>query len=524
MIQEDILRDLYLNKNLTRKEIAVELNVSERQVKAYLLKYQIKKPLSLQKEHWTGGHTTGHWWWTNGEIETCAVECPGEGWVRGRSEQALKNQAASMKNRVFSEEGLAKLRRVGSLRKGTHISEEHKQKISDFWKLNDHPFKGKPRKKETCEKISKKLMGHPQAAPKRDCINALTREQCLSYIKEDNTIDFKKVYKDLNISDNEDSWCQLQKHFNELEIKYKRYTSTSLGEKDVLEFIKSIYSGEIKENCKNIIDHAEIDIFIPEFNLGIEFNGIYWHQSFYEKINDKFIYSSGKEPSYHQKKSLKAREKGIRLIHIWEDQWKDPRLQDIIKGILKAALHVSTEKRIPARKCVIKELNSKEYKEFCDKYHTQLSRSAEIKLGLFYKDKLVQVASFSKYRALNKKKGTIDYDYEFVRGCESFNNSLVTGGVSKLLSYFIKNYNPKSILCYSDLNFFNGIGYEKTGFKLEGITNPDKFYILPTTKPVRIKRSAQKYKEYMEKVVNQKLFCCYGAGNLKYVWRSENND
>lgn len=170
-----------------------------------------------------------------------------------------------------------------------------------------------------------------------------------------------------------------------------------------------IYTGKVVENYKKAIDNYEIDIFIPEFNLGVEFNGIYWHQTIYKKVNDKFVCCDGKEPSYHQNKSILARKKGIRLIHIWEDQWKDPRLQGIIKGILKAALHVSTEERIPARKCIIKKLDSKQYKEFCDKYH----------------------------------------------------------------------------------------------------------------KLIRIKRSAKKYKEYMEAVVNKKLLCCYGAGNLKYIWKKD---
>lgn len=519
MIEKNILKELYINKNFTRKQVAEELRVSERQVKAYLLKYQIKKPLELKKEHFTGGHTTGLLWWTDGISETCAKDCPGDGWIRGRSEEAKKNQVLAAKTKVFSEEGKAKLRQIGKLRKGTHLSEEARQKISEYWKTHDHPFKGKHRDKETCEKISKTLVGHLQAAPKREVIEALTYTQCVNYLTKDLIINFQQIYEDLNITDNEDSWQQIQKHFDILGVTYKKYTSCSLTEKEILDFIKSIYAGEILENYKKALDNYEIDIFVPEFNLGIEYNGIYWHRSNYKKIGNKFIFDSGKNPDYHQKKSLLAREKGIRLIHIWEDQWKDERLQPILKGILKAALHVSNLNRIPARKCILKELDAKTYRDFCDKHHTQLSRPAEIRLGLFYNDELVQVASFSKYRALNKSKTDIHYDYEFVRGCEDFNHSSVNGGVSKLLAYFIKTYNPKSIICYSDLNLFNGIGYEKAGFKLDSITNPDKFYVTWDRQLKRIKRSAKNYQKYMNSVINKELFCCYGAGNLKYIWK-----
>ena len=72
---------------------------------------------------------------------------------------------------------------------------------------------------------------------------------------------------------------------------------------------KSIYSGIIIENDKTILDGKELDIYIPDKHLAIEFNSDYWHRE--EQI--------GKY--YHQEKSLACREKGIRLIHIFEYEW-----------------------------------------------------------------------------------------------------------------------------------------------------------------------------------------------------------
>ena len=48
--------------------------------------------------------------------------------------------------------------------------------------------------------------------------------------------------------------------------------------------------------------------------IGIEFNGCFWHST-----NPKY----GVPNDYHLKKSLAAKEQGIRLIHIWEDEWKE---------------------------------------------------------------------------------------------------------------------------------------------------------------------------------------------------------
>lgn len=63
----------------------------------------------------------------------------------------------------------------------------------------------------------------------------------------------------------------------------------SYKEKELLEYIKSIYNGKIIENSRKIISPYELDIYLPELNLAFEFNGIYWHSTkkniIYHKIN-----------------------------------------------------------------------------------------------------------------------------------------------------------------------------------------------------------------------------------------------
>jgi len=85
------------------------------------------------------------------------------------------------------------------------------------------------------------------------------------------------------------------------------HNNRSHKEMRLLDFIKSIYNGPIKHDCKSIISPKEIDIYLPDLNLGIEFNGTRYHSI--EMDTPK---------SYHLDKSLACREKGIRLIHIYE--------------------------------------------------------------------------------------------------------------------------------------------------------------------------------------------------------------
>lgn len=87
----------------------------------------------------------------------------------------------------------------------------------------------------------------------------------------------------------------------------------SEGEKELLQFIRSIYAGEVIEGDRITLDGKEIDILIPERKLGIEFDGLWWHSSLF------------KEKDYHLKKTLECEKKGVRLVHVFEDEWRTRR-------------------------------------------------------------------------------------------------------------------------------------------------------------------------------------------------------
>ncbi|MFW6233611.1 MAG: DUF7487 domain-containing protein, partial [Nanoarchaeota archaeon] len=91
---------------------------------------------------------------------------------------------------------------------------------------------------------------------------------------------------------------------------YPRLNGYSKAEKDIVEFIKSLKIENIIENDREIIKPYEVDIYLPDYNLAIEYNGLYYHSIKF--INDKY---------YHQNKVKLANEKEIRLLHIWEHEW-----------------------------------------------------------------------------------------------------------------------------------------------------------------------------------------------------------
>ena len=268
---------------------------------------------------------------------------------------------------------------------------------------------------------------------------------------------------------------------------------TSNKEKALVEHIKSIYSGSIIENTRKLIPPYELDIYIPDKKLAIEFNGLYWH-------NDK-----NKPKNYHLEKSKLCEKVGIRLIHIYEWELEEPQWSKI-KMVLNQAL--GNNPTIYARNCEIREITNQEAKDFNNKNHLQGHRNAQITYGLFYQGELVQLMSFSKTRYNRNLKS--DNEWEIIRGCPGSNN-IVIGGVSKLFKYFIKMHNPNKIFSYCDFNKFDGRSYEIIGMKCIGYTGPDKTWIIGD---MPVKRNPKKYRELKEKSDS----IVWGSGSKKYVW------
>ena len=267
------------------------------------------------------------------------------------------------------------------------------------------------------------------------------------------------------------------------------YSTVSSTEKDIQKYLSKFNIKFTKSNW-NLIKDREIDIYIPSLKLGIEYNGNYWHSELY------------KSPNYHQEKSLLAKEKGIQLVHIWEYEWINK--QEILESLIKSKLGIF-EKKIPARKCIIKELQNKEYQDFCNKNHLQGECGAKVKLGLFYQDELIQAMSFGVPRFTNK------YEWEIIRECSKL-GYIVLGGKERLWKYFVKNYNPKDCISYCDFSKFTGNSYLKLGFEKISLNLPGFVWWDKESNQI-FQRSPWKHKEMKEKYIR-----IFDAGQLVFKW------
>jgi len=208
----------------------------------------------------------------------------------------------------------------------------------------------------------------------------------------------------------------------------------SKQETELQSFISSL-DIECIFNDRQLITPYELDIVIPSYNIAIEYNGLYWHGE-----------QQGKGSKYHLNKYNLCKEKGYRLIQIWENEWLFK--QDIVKSILINALG-KTPHKIHGRKCRIIEVKPKEARSFYNENHIQGFKGGR-HIGLKYNDKLVSLMTIDSRGELQR----------FVN--KKYHN--VYGAFSKLLKSFI-NEGYNSIYTFADLRWFTGNVYEKNGFE-----------------------------------------------------------
>jgi hypothetical protein len=284
-----------------------------------------------------------------------------------------------------------------------------------------------------------------------------------------------------------------------LETKFKKYKRTrfcSNGEAEIAAYVESLGFKTTKKGSKS----GEIDIYIPDLNLGIEYNGGYWHSE-----------TRGKGRSYHLDKLNLANSQGIDLLHIWDFWWL--RRKEQVKNLLHSKLGLSN--RVYARKCSFLSITSEEAVDFVNKNHIQELKSKPIlSLGAFYEGGLVSVATFSRHhRGLD--------EICLNRFCSSYGVTVV-GGLSKF-SKMASVHFQKEIVSWADRCISNARGYLSSGWKVVSILPPDYFYVDGQVK-MYPKQSRQKsivktpegMTEY-EHALKDGLFRVWDCGKIKLI-------
>lgn len=250
-------------------------------------------------------------------------------------------------------------------------------------------------------------------------------------------------------------------------------------EDEIKQFILDHVQTDIKLNYKT--DIGEIDLYLPDYNIGIEFHGILWH-SFGVNYPD----TSGLESKLRYKSAKKyewCKKHDIHLLTVFENEWI--LNQNIVKSMILSKLNL-LKNNVYARKCIIKEVNPTDKSKFLVNNHTQGQCQSFYNIGLLYDNELVALMAFSRRKLGKNNKNNI----ELVRyACKTHTN--VIGGFSKLLKY-AENHLSEDIVCYCDKRYSLGNVYIKNGFTLHHETSPNYYW----TKNCILLESRNKYQKH----------------------------
>lgn len=287
------------------------------------------------------------------------------------------------------------------------------------------------------------------------------------------------------------------------------------AEKELFEHIRSIFPNT-KNNNREEIKPLELDIFIPEKKLAVEYCGLYWHSEL-----------KGKSTNYHLNKLNKCNEKNLRLLTVFEDEYIYKK--DITLSFLYNILGMNEKEKVYARDCNIVELDPFRKNLFLERNHLQSADTSLVKLGAVHEDKLVSVMTFSQgsiSKGNKSKKGI----YELSRFC-SRKDLNVIGIASKLFKYFIKNYKPREVFSYSDRRWSEGNLYKVLGFEFSHHTKPNYWYIVGDRRihrfnfrkselPKKLETFDPNLSEWENMKANgyNRIWDC---GNTKWIWRNE---
>lgn len=229
--------------------------------------------------------------------------------------------------------------------------------------------------------------------------------------------------------------------------------TNSIQEKELTEYVISqIGESNVIDNTKKVLKSGlELDIYIPDNKLAIEFNGCHYH-------SDKYV-----ENDYHFNKTNECNDLGIQLLHVFEDEWKFKR--DIVKSLIKRSLNLNTN-YILTDKNYVKLITKESANKFLNENHIHGYFKCDINLGLFDGNEIISVLSLSKKKL----------SYDIVRFADIINYNIINS-LKYFIEYIIKNISNNNINLLLDRTYFKSDEYIQNNFYFKETLKPDfKFF------------------------------------------------
>ena len=225
----------------------------------------------------------------------------------------------------------------------------------------------------------------------------------------------------------------------------------SAGEQQVFDFLANLTPAE--QRNRSILKPKELDIYLPERQLAVEYCGEFYHSAGSKE-------EERQARKKHVEKHVACNAQGIRLITLWESEWKERNYA--IRRLLRNAVGKSKGK-LMARKCELRKATTAEARAFYDRYHPQGGAGSGEHYALFWKGKMVACMRFVLGA---NDRGAAAKDRVWTLGRYA-TRITVAGAASRLFKAFVTDFNPPEVKSFSDNRFFDGGMYSQLGFVLE---------------------------------------------------------
>lgn len=178
-----------------------------------------------------------------------------------------------------------------------------------------------------------------------------------------------------------------------------------------------------------------------------------------------------------------------------------------IAAIVLSKLQLNTI--IFARNCEVKRVDKKAAAFFLNRYHIMNATQSAYNLGLYHKDELVALASFSKGRKMNRLEAH-QRSFELIRFCCK-SGITVTGGLTRLIKNFCIEKNAGDVMTYVDKQLSDGRSFINAGFKKHSETEPNYFLVNKSTFE-RIPANRN------DRFDDTQFYLSHNSGNIKLVY------
>jgi hypothetical protein len=270
---------------------------------------------------------------------------------------------------------------------------------------------------------------------------------------------------------------------------------------EITEFVKSLIN-EVQINDRRVINPYELDIYVPSKGFAIECNGIYWHS---DAIDQHGF-------DHAEKKRLRAKAAGIRLLTLFEDEWRDKRY--IVESMIRHRLGVVSS--TAARKLTLQRCLPANVAQQLQDWHLEGYVNSSYALRLVTSEgETIGACSLRWARGTNRK--TLE-----VARIAFQPNTHIQGGVGKFIKEaktWARELGAVQLLSYSDNRLGDGLGYAACGMQFDGLTVPRFWWTDFVQRIDRFKYRADKARGLTERQVAQeaRVHRIYGCSNTRWV-------